>query len=158
MPMQTVTYRCGHRGRERVYGSPSERETQAREFLLYDCPECRHRRAIDAAIEAARAAQAAGLPPLRGTQRQVAWAEVIRAKKFPQLLELRAKALTISSDADIVNDIISIIDDRLYRDSASAWIDSRNTAYDEYWLSRVVKDRERKQAQAQAELGKKSKS
>ena len=80
-----VTYSCGHEGVLQLHGRMAERE---RRIKWYEerglCPECYSAKAERERQEATdRAVQAVAglcLPTLTGTPRQVAWAEVIRAR------------------------------------------------------------------------------
>ncbi|MBJ7543289.1 hypothetical protein JDN41_06940 [Rhodomicrobium udaipurense] len=89
--MTIITHTCGHeadhdlRGRTRrnLGSSKSQRDWLAKKRAEEICPDCAEKalaekRAAESAAAAQTAAEA-GLPPLVGTPRQVAWAETIRA-------------------------------------------------------------------------------
>ena len=91
MALYEITYKCGHEGREQIYGKTSERQGRADwigEHKL--CPDCyaaekdrlqaERAKGHDTTSAAAAAAnKAAGLPALTGSPGQIAWAETIRA-------------------------------------------------------------------------------
>jgi len=84
-----VTHSCGHIERHDLTGNARTREWRAERLAEELCSVC-FQAARDAESAAAALANAeAGLPPLRGTERQVPWGESIRARK----LELIGRAL-----------------------------------------------------------------
>lgn len=76
MAWQYPTHACGHTGeRYQAYGHHSGRERQLKVIESQDCPTCRRTLA-----EQASAAQ--GLPLIKGSDKQVAWAVEIRERCF----------------------------------------------------------------------------
>jgi len=84
MAWQYPKHVCGHDGeRYQAYGHHTDRERQLAAIECHPCPDCR-KQAADAAAEAA------GLPLLQGSPKQVAWATEIRERKLrlqPELTE-----------------------------------------------------------------------
>ena len=80
MSKEYVTYQCGHRGIVDIYGAISERERKARYIGESSvCPDCLAAERAAASERAAAAAKALALPSLEGSEKQIAWAESIRA-------------------------------------------------------------------------------
>lgn len=83
MAQYDVTYSCGHSGTVNLTGPTKQRESKL-EWYRWNakCPDCyaaqkqAEREAQNA--RAAEHAQAEGLPPLAGSERQIAWATTIR--------------------------------------------------------------------------------
>lgn len=76
MAKYNVTFSCGHEVEVELYGPQSDRKRKLeffRESAL--CRECE----LKAAKEYA---EREGLPPLTGTEKQVRWAETIRAERI----------------------------------------------------------------------------
>jgi len=92
-----ISYACGHTGREQMYGKSSGRDQRADYLGQYDCPDCR-----------ALQGQERGCLPLRGTEKQKAWAG-----------DLRAKYLTQHTDMDAATCATLPV-------ASSTWIDARN--------------------------------
>ena len=83
MARQTVLHNCGHEQEHELVGNRSYRDRKAEWLQTTLCSDC-YKAEVEAersrlATEAATAAQQSGLPPLVGTEKQVRWAEQIRA-------------------------------------------------------------------------------
>jgi hypothetical protein len=135
MAWYDIDYRCGHSGREQMYGKTSLRQGRA-DWIgkNHDCPKC-----YTAVLEAERVnkieeSKTAGeqaknmlvsdgvrLAPLTGSEKQIAWAEQIRAK------------LLISDFAWVINMIITNNPKLVNR--AEYWIDTRRRDAAE-WIAR----------------------
>lgn len=149
MAKYDVTYSCGHRGEVQLIGPGKDRERKlawyGREAL---CPAC-YKAAKDAksAAENAASAQAAaerGLPALTGSEKQVPWAETIRAEALdpdrvaPEIYALKVeagKALQAGIDREDIRARIQAVQDDMAaararlmaRMEARWWIDNRDT-------------------------------
>jgi hypothetical protein len=100
MGWTTIEYSCGHTEQQQMYGKVREREARAAAIGRTACPACRK-------AQAEATAQAAGLPQLIGSDKQVAWAA-----------EIRERALRLSSPE---------VADRLRSETAARWwIDNRD--------------------------------
>ena len=95
-----VTHTCGHEEEYQLYGKHTERYRKIEWLSGQECPECR-RKAEEccrkAEEEVARKeADELGLPELEGSEKQVKWANVIRAnfiqaaRETPIILEEKA--------------------------------------------------------------------
>src|SRR3954454_11511057 len=83
MAWESIEHTCGHPARHQVYGKRDAREREMRGLSASPCPDCL---AVELATERQKASEAAaaaavetGLPALVGTEKQIAWAERIRA-------------------------------------------------------------------------------
>lgn len=81
----TIRHSCGHVEEVQLYGKESERPARARRMADEPCRECRRERERERAAEQAAAL---GLPGLEGSERQVAWALVIRMEAYGTLRDL----------------------------------------------------------------------
>ena len=105
MAWETGTYACGHEGREQFYGKHKDREWAVQKHFEKVCPECWKAECERKSKEAAEKNKALALPALKGSPKQIAWAESIRAR-FTNI-----EGYTTS----------------LRNDSAKWWIDNRDT-------------------------------
>ena len=82
MSWYPVTYRCGHAGREQIYGPVSRREWIADQRAQKLCADCwaeeKERERTRENTEATAWAEEYGLPELIGTEKQVAYAQTVR--------------------------------------------------------------------------------
>ena len=145
MSKYDITYECGHDGRVTIIGSKRTREQIAERESRKLCPECYSAKlAADRAAASAAAAdqaKAAGLPALTGSEKQIAWAETIRAKAVAQLDKLSAYLDDIETDPDaterdreearVGRDVIA---KTLSNTDAHSWIESQSTRYSDWWL------------------------
>ena len=107
--------KCGKEYQIALFGKMDRREWIVKHGS-HICDDCRA--AERAASNAANAANNynAGLPQLTGSDKQVAWAETIRAEK---LTAFRAAGIK----PEILDKVIAVV---FAETSASAWIDRRN--------------------------------
>lgn len=128
MGWETITYACGHTEQAQMYGAHAARDRAVAAAAGRDCPAC-------VAVKAAKADVAAGLPALRGSERQTGWASGIRVKLLAEADALGAKlaaqreALARSVDAtkaarlDAIANALGL----MRRQTASVWwIDRRS--------------------------------
>jgi hypothetical protein len=132
-----IEYACGHDGKISLFGPSRDRE---RKLDWYQntalCPECWEEKLIQDRIEATEKAIAAakeeGLPILKGSEKQTAWAEVIRAEKLGQL----NKSLEGLPDSDnkrfpgMRESILRMVDRIHLINSAHWWIEERFVEFD----------------------------
>lgn len=76
MAKYTVTHTCGHEVEYQLYGKHTERDRKIEWLSGQECPECRRKAEEEAAKEATAGIE---LPELEGSEKQVKWANVIRA-------------------------------------------------------------------------------
>ena len=89
MAKYDVTYTCGHTGIIDLWGKSRDRKWRLDREEEKRCPDC-WKKQQDEEREKENAAaiaenQAAGLPPLEGTEKQVPWAEAIRSKSLKKI-------------------------------------------------------------------------
>ena len=78
---ETVTYMCSHEGEVELFGPRRQRDQRIRSIERYElCPDCLAKKRAEEAAAAAEKNAENGLPSLSGTEKQVAWAEQIRAQ------------------------------------------------------------------------------
>ena len=98
MAKYDVTYACGHTETVNLYGKTSERERKIawmEENCI--CPACYK---AEQQAKAAETNAAYDLPELVGTEKQVAWAETLRAEIFKEIADLEKKAGMPAVEAD----------------------------------------------------------
>ncbi len=82
MAKYTVTYECGHEGVVNLFGKSEAREKTLAYLATVPCPKCQHAETMASHAEANQQAAAYSeehqLPILKGTEKQVAWANTIR--------------------------------------------------------------------------------
>lgn len=77
-----ITHKCGHESTMNLTGPYKERESRIEWLSSQDCTDCYRA----AQLEAAKAkATAENMAELQGSEKQIAWAETIRAKKISQI-------------------------------------------------------------------------
>jgi hypothetical protein len=83
MAKYTITRSCGHEETIQIFGKVANRDGIARFESRKPCECCRFAKRDADNAAAAESNQSAGLPTLRGSAKQVAWAESIRAATRP---------------------------------------------------------------------------
>lgn len=127
MAWTSVTYACGHTGSEQMFGPGRERDRKVEWYARSKlCPEC-YAKQLGEKREAARAAAAAkagelDLAPLEGTEKQIAWAEIIRAK----IVEANLEVLGRIADAEFREFAAARIQRLMGETKAHYWIDNRD--------------------------------
>ena len=134
MAKYAITYSCGHAGTTNIAGPQKYRAAKLARQAEGLCPDCY---AEQRATERARAAQEAatknaeaGLPPLTGTPKQIAWAEQIRQRLQPEIAQLQQDldAVRDSAPADKVQSLDRAITRIIHETQASWWIDHRHAS------------------------------
>jgi len=104
-----VTFSCGHEARVELFGKGTDRE---RKIAWYEreglCPEC-----YKAAKRAESKKANEGLPELKGSEKQIAWAERIRAER---LAELKSRA---KWGQDRLDGVSKALEDKRFTDMIS---------------------------------------
>ena len=85
---------CGKEFRVQLLGKVKDREWKV-EHCTWTCEECRDKEQKEKAQAAATANAEAGLPPLKGTEKQIAWAEQIRAEVQPVIDGIKEKVQNV---------------------------------------------------------------
>lgn len=144
MSKYTITHACGHVKIHQIYGTDSkgERGRKAEWLSRCICEDCykaeqEAKRAVENAQNAEKNAES-GFPALTGTEKQVAWAETIRANQAKELLDFLGQfeenAHLAPKEAEIGKELITQL---LQRSSAAEWIDSRDVRYDRWLMSEI---------------------
>ena len=80
------------------------------------------------------------MPLLKGTEKQIAWAESIRAEKIKQLKQTIDK--NINKEGELFEKFEKIVNDEVINNtSAKYWIDNRDKTFDVYFLNKLCKDK-----------------
>lgn len=94
----------------------------------WTCDECREKARQEENQKAAEANIAAGLPPLTGSEKQVAWAETIRKQKIATLDEaIQHREMSARVDKDR---FFASVESLKNKSEARWWIDNRDTHVD----------------------------
>ncbi len=88
MAKYTITHKCGHEEVHNICGPLKDRDRKAEYLASRLCRECWLAEQKKKAEASASANQAAGLPELSGSAKQISWAENIRTKIIGQLEEM----------------------------------------------------------------------
>ena len=93
MAWNRLNYACGHTEQVQLYGKMDSRGRTIAAAESHDCPACR-------AAKAKSDADADGLQPLTGSDKQVAWAAQIRAEILAQVPALEARMAGYQAKVD----------------------------------------------------------
>jgi hypothetical protein len=126
MSTHTITRACGHDETANITGPYRDRERKAEFEATRLCRDC-YRAKQDAA-------DAAGLPDLEGTDKQVAWAKAIRRDVLSDLDEyaegyremIAARKLPDEYHAEMMAAVDAAYAEWATQTSAAWWIDHRN--------------------------------
>lgn len=149
------THTCGHEGEINVIGPGKHREWKIDAHFGRLCPDCRRRQEQE---YAERLNKEWELPGLEGSEKQVAWANSIRAKKAKLMqneLETTDDRISIEWDykniktTDDINSCFEYI--LINKTDARYWIDRRNMPYTEM-LEEVTKDALYSDSESELEL------
>lgn len=111
----TVTYACGHSVKEVRYGGRYEEQLERAKKML--CPDCYRKQMQAEALDGIKVAS------LEGSEKQIKWAEDIRARIIGEARKFfEANATTPEAEA-LANDIITTLANQT---SAKWWIDRRD--------------------------------
>lgn len=133
-----VKHACGHEQVHKLYGSRKEREWKIVRLSAQLCAECEKKAQEEKNKKSAKENAEAGLPLLMGTEKQIAWAETIRAEKVKELLALKEELseCVYPEMRDKLPIIFEVIDARISETSSAVWIDERDVKLDAEWLGR----------------------
>lgn len=154
MAWYKIIYKCGHSGREQIYGPTKLRQDRAdwigehkvcSECYAEQCQREREERQAEYSRQSAADAEAAHeayLPELTGTPKQIAWSESLRRRMLEQL-DAQLAALLIESESlsDEERRIAGIFRDEFSpwlrgQTSAKWWIDHREQSLDQMRTAR----------------------
>lgn len=117
-----ITYSCGHEGTIEVFGKAEERERKIKYFEEYGlCPDCYK---AEKQTEEKAFAEGHELPELKGSEKQISWANKIRKEKI-ETFEKEKLAIRKGAGDDFADFLDEFTKDYYQNDSASWWIDHR---------------------------------
>ena len=138
MAKYTVKFSCGHEATIELFGKYGDRARKIKWMEEHgDCPECsrkaREQEIADSQKEAAKTVEENGLPALVGSEKQIAWANEIRAQYVPLINDLRgsfkkAREMKVASEEEIARrEAITegFASEFFAETKASYWIDLR---------------------------------
>ena len=122
MALTYITYKCGHEDRVQIYGTNvhGERDRKAARYGTIDCPACRN-------AEAAAWCADNGCAQLKGSEKQIGWAESIRREAIAGLM-IAAEAIPAEAPDAVRNQAREVIDKAKAETHAVWWIDNRDSA------------------------------
>ncbi|MDD4422527.1 MAG: hypothetical protein PHD46_05785, partial [Eubacteriales bacterium] len=137
MAKYDVTYSCGHDGVVSIFGPGKDREWKLRYEEEKLCPDCYKKHLEQEQIRqneaSAKVNQEAGLPSLSGSEKQIAWAETIRANLLREIEKVTQSADRLSDPEEYFKrvgfsrEVLAEATESIkQRTSASWWIDNRN--------------------------------
>lgn len=161
MSQYTIVRRCGHTETIQIYGKVADRQGKADWEATRLCAECyKAEQAAQRAAEnaaAAESAQAAGLPALAGSEKQIAWAESIRKVAADGVADFRTRIIgamerakaegrTLPATAEAAKVAAeAIFAELLANAEAKYWIDNRQALGEKYafgqWMDRAIRAR-----------------
>lgn len=130
---------CGHTETHEIYGPMKDRPRKATAISYRQCHDCNSNDNLQRGAQAATANAAAGLPILKGSPKQIAWAESIRetalaedAEWLAVTLDVGRKQVEAGEGTEAQYDLLAAQLNGGYaalRHEASAtyWIDSRSS-------------------------------
>lgn len=129
-----ITHTCGHDEQVELFGKGTDRQSKIAWMEQQDCRACRNGAANVAATKANEANEAAGLPTLTGSEKQVSWAETVRTNQLAMVVReldnvAAAMARQGKSEAQIATDrapIDAMVAKVQAQTSAAWWIDHRS--------------------------------
>lgn len=127
----SITHTCGHDEQVELFGKGTERQKKIAWMEQQDCRACRNG-ATNAAATTSNAA--AGLPTLTGSEKQISWAETVRAAQLAMVArELNNVAEAMARQGKTPEQIVGAyapIDVMVVKvqaqTSAAWWIDHRS--------------------------------
>lgn len=146
MAKYQITHACGHVQTHQIFGSNTKGQRDSKRdwlasCLCEDCYREEQRAKHDSANKVAAATNKANnLPSLVGTQKQIEWAESIRAKKVADLDNLLKPEFANGEYAEFYNQCQYIINTVKNQSSASYWINNKDKDFDAHWLQNQYQD------------------
>jgi hypothetical protein len=120
----SVVYGCGHSGTMVNEGNKHGLRDWAKTIL---CPECQKKANEEAARAAAKKAEGLSLPKLEGSEKQVVWAESIRAGKLRILDDIKSR-LKMEKNAKAWKKFYPVELKKYFSESsAKYWIENRRS-------------------------------
>jgi hypothetical protein len=146
MAKYTITHSCGHQSTFELFGPSKQREWRLQQEEQRLCYDCYQKERAKQTAELAEKNREIGLPPLKGTEKQVQWAECIRAEAVVNME--RHEPILSERDKAKFRKALDII---YSKDSAAWWIDNRDWVNSPYmdsffrFLTRVLEEAAREE-------------
>lgn len=118
MAKYDIMYKCGHTVKTELFGKETDRQRIIQNANSMLCSECHKLQQVD---ETKKVEESLNLPSLTGTEKQITWAQTIRAKFFTELNNL----IAVKGMPD--HPAFKLAYERLNNSiDASFWIDNKN--------------------------------
>ena len=155
MAKYTIGHTCGHQGIHDITGPERERPATRSRIAERECPDCQNAARAGTNATSAQGNSEAGMPPLTGSEKQVAWAESIRAdicwhteEWIAEMVEKADKAGTPQSELEQGEARYRSLYQKLRAmNQASWWIDHRSGQ-----VPRILKEMEGKGDEEERQL------
>lgn len=142
MAKYEIKQSCGHTQEYQLFGKSAERARKIEWLENQLCTECKKLEIEQARAEksnqAASEAEENGFPSLQGTEKQIAWAEVIRNMKLKRLDEILAMAGDEEENKLAIEIFSEGVDAVKGIDAAHWWIENRDSSLwygpREFWV------------------------
>jgi hypothetical protein len=126
MAKYTVIHTCDHSQEYQLYGKTDLRRNKIEWLETQLCPDCaraeRDKRNAEINKKTAAANAAAGLPNLKGTHKQIAWAETIRQEKIEAVKNFDFGGELTPGQQELFNRIVAAFQNQT---DAAYWISLR---------------------------------
>lgn len=137
MSKYQITHSCGCTVTHNIVGTNVNGERERKAAWLADraCTECYRKEQQTKAAESNK-----DLPTLTGSDKQIAWAEQIRAQAAKSLCAVK-EHVAANHDKDPANadKLLATIDSTLAQTESRYWIDNRANAFDARWVISQIK-------------------
>lgn len=136
MSIYKITHSCGHTVEHQIYGTNvhGEREKKAAWLESRLCYECYKKAQKEAVPDV-------GYVALEGSEKQIAWAEDVRAKVAPLIVDGQEKANAASHrNPAVAAAMNAVLQELREQSSAKWWIDHRDTI-DLAWMTKQAKEK-----------------
>jgi len=126
MARYSIDYSCGHRGEIVLFGPTKNREWRIEKEKENICSDCYDQQLSEQSIIATQENATNGMPPLRGTEKQVLWAERIRNAAMRSFETIGITPQTSYRLRDASQEEIDLaVNAVMAKEKASWWIDNR---------------------------------
>lgn len=136
MSKYQITHSCGCTVTHNIVGTNVNGERERKAAWLADrmCSECYRKHQQEQAK-----ADNADLPALTGSDKQIVWAETIRATAHKGLTDaLGYVDANKDKDPVMADKAISVINETLAKSDSRFWIDNRAVVFDVRWVAKQV--------------------
>jgi len=147
MAKYTITHSCGHDQEHSILGTNAKGQRDRKKQWLSEgvCTDCYNAEQAEKMADATASAKESNsaLPRLEGSEKQIAWAETIRAKVVIELKTITdyiasTRANATPDQAIKLDKGLAIIAETLTKSSSRYWIDNRDVTFDGRWLTRQI--------------------